>query len=125
MTVASRDGVAMLLRNTPVGLYDGGLVDFCFPRAICCVRKSSWLLKAVKVVYIVELHDMALKEEWPSYRRSSMKDYDRIYEGLDKTFYSRKWVMDIAERNHKKVLFTSSENSEYWNSRFVYNCFIY
>lgn len=81
--------------------------------------------KAEKIVYVAELHDEALREDWLAYRRGSMEDYDRRYEGLDKTFYSREWVMDIAERNHKKVLFTKSDNPEYWNSRYIFNCFIY
>lgn len=42
-----------------------------------------------------------------------------------KIFYSKDWVLDIAQKNGKQVLFSQSENLEYWNSKYVFNCFIF
>ena len=81
--------------------------------------------KSKKLTYISEIHDIDLKDEWLEYRRSSMENYDQIYQGLDKMFYSRKWFVDIANKNHRNVIFTQSVNAEYWNSKYIFNCFIY
>lgn len=83
------------------------------------------LHKANKLVYIGEMHDDSLKEEWLENRRKSMKNYDEVYKGLSKQFYSKKWVESIAKKFNKKVYFTSSDNSEYWNSKYIFNCYIY
>lgn len=86
---------------------------------------NKMIQKSDKVVYLSELHDIDFREEWLEYRRNAMDNYDQIYEGLDKLFYSRDWISDIAQKNGRQVLFTQSENPEYWNSRYVFNCFIF
>lgn len=86
---------------------------------------NKMILKSNKVVYVSEMHNVDFREEWLEYRRNSMDDYDQIYKGLDKLFYSKDWVLDIARRNGKQVLFSKSENPEYWNSKYVFNCFIF
>lgn len=86
---------------------------------------NKMILKSNKIVYISELHDITLREEWLAYRRKSMDDYDQIYEGLDKMFYSKEWITDIATRHNKQVRFTKGNNPEYWNSKYIFNCFIF
>ena len=83
------------------------------------IRKSN------KAVYISEIHDIEMQEEWLAYRRKSMENYDQIYEGLDKLFYSRDWFSNIARKNNRQAVFTKGENPEYWNSKYVFNCFIF
>lgn len=85
---------------------------------------NKMICKSNKAVYISEIHDITLKEEWLENRRSSMDNYDKIYEGLDKLFYSKDWLSDMAKKHNKKTIFTNSENPEYWNSKYVFNCFI-
>lgn len=86
---------------------------------------NKMILKSDKAVYVSEMHDADLRDEWLAYRRSAMDNYDQIYEGLDKLFYSKDWVLDIARKNGRQVVFSQSENPEYWNSRYVFNCFIF
>lgn len=86
---------------------------------------NKMIAKSNKAVYVSEIHDMELKEEWLANRRKSMENYDEIYEGLDKMFYSRDWFADIARKNNRQVIFTKGENPEYWNSQYVFNCFIF
>lgn len=86
---------------------------------------NKMILKSNKIVYVSELHDIMLREEWLAYRRKSMDDYDRVYEGLDKQFYSREWILDIAKKHNKQVIFTKGNNPEYWNSKYIFNCFIF
>lgn len=81
--------------------------------------------KANKVVYIGELHDKDLEEQWLENRRNLMENYDEIYKGLPKMFYSREWITDIAEQYNKHVIFSSSTNTEYWNSEYIFDCYIF
>ena len=83
------------------------------------------LLKANKLGYIGELHDSSLKEQWLDHRRKSMQNYDEIYEGLPKMFYSQDWINSIAKDYNRKTYFTTLKNKEYWNSRYLFNCYIY
>lgn len=83
------------------------------------------IMKSNKIVYISEIHDVNLKEEWLAYRRQSMENYDQVYEGLDKIIYSKEWIVDIAKKHNRQVIFTKSDNPEYWNSRYIFNCFIF
>lgn len=86
---------------------------------------NKMLLKSEKIVYISEIHDINLREEWLAYRRQSMENYDQVYEGLDKMFYSKDWILDIAKKHNRQVIFTKSDNPEYWNSKYIFNCFIF
>lgn len=83
------------------------------------------IYKANKIIYLGELHDVTMQEEWLYNRRKSMENYDAVYEGLSKTFYDKKWIEKIAAEFGKRVFFTKCENPEYWNGRFIFNCFIY
>lgn len=86
---------------------------------------EKMIKKSNKIVYISELHDLELQEEWLAHRRKSMENYDQIYEGLGKMFYSREWISNIAERHGKEVVFSKRNNPEYWNSKYEFNCFIF
>lgn len=83
------------------------------------------LSKADKIVYLGELHDSNLESEWLENRRKAMENYDVIYSGLPKMFYSRDWVEDIAKEYGRKVFFTVADNEEYWNSSYLFNCYIF
>lgn len=83
------------------------------------------LSKTNKVIYLGELHDEQLKEDWLAHRHAAMKNYDEIYAGLPKMFYNREWLRKIAEEYHKKVCFTTLENKEYWNSKYLFYCYMY
>lgn len=86
---------------------------------------NKMIEKSNNVVYLSELHDTELREEWLKYRRNSMENYDQIYDGLDKMFYSKSWLTQIAKKNGKQTYYFKTENPEYWNSKYVFNCFIF
>lgn len=86
---------------------------------------DKMIQKSEKIVYVSELHDLDQQGEWLAYRRASMKNYDQIYEGLGKLFYSREWIAEIANKHGKQVIFTKCNNPEYWNSKYEFNCFIF
>ena len=72
-----------------------------------------------------ELHDAEKQYEWLANRRKLMVNYDEVYAGLDKLFYSKEWLMNIATEYKRSIEFTVSKNPEYWNGKYIFNCFIY
>ena len=82
---------------------------------------EKMLKKARKHVVILEVFDKDLESECMNYRRSQIKNYDLIYKGLDKVFYSRDFFKAIATKNNFSVQFTEVVNKYYWNSRFMFN----
>lgn len=80
--------------------------------------------KSNTITYLGEIHDATLQEEWLENRRKNTKDHDKIYQGLDKMFYRKEWIEKIACEYGKKVIYTNVENEEYWNSKYIFNCFI-
>lgn len=83
------------------------------------------IAKSEKITYIGELHDSLMYEEWLENRRASMADYDKVYEGLNRMFVSREWVKQIAADCGRRTCFTIVDNSEYWNGKYIFNCYIY
>lgn len=69
--------------------------DIVYAEAV--LRKM--LVKANEMVYLGELHDSSQKEEWLEYRRKSMRNYDAVYLGLPKMFYSKDWIRHIDRKS--------------------------
>lgn len=80
--------------------------------------------KADKQIILLEIFDKKKKEECLSYRKASVENYDEIYKGLDKNFYSREFFEDFAQKHNCELEFTDVVNDYYWNSKYMYNCFI-
>lgn len=80
------------------------------------------LSKSNGIVYLGEIHDSKYENELIGYRRRTIKNYDMIYKGLSKQFYSKEWIENIA--GNRKVIFTEVNNSEYLNGKYLFNCFI-
>lgn len=81
--------------------------------------------KANYSVVVLDVLDSSKKDEFYEYRRSIDPDYDIKYAGLDKRFYDRRFFIDAANENNMSIEFIESGVDEYWNSRFVFNCFMF
>ena len=82
------------------------------------IKKSRY------ITYIGEIHDKEHERELMEYRKKTIKDYEKEYEGLSKLFISREWVESIAGEYGRKVFFTLVNNPEYLNGKYLYNCYI-
>lgn len=80
--------------------------------------------KANKCIVITEIHDIDKKTEHLNYRRQCVEDYDKKYEGLDKTFYSKNDFINFSNKVGAKCLIRQPENQLYWNNKFVFDCYI-
>lgn len=81
--------------------------------------------KANKVVLLSEIFDKAKKAECEEYRRSMLDGYDQKYVGLDKVFYSRDMFHQFAKEHRCRIEFSDVTNEYYWNSKYLFNCFLY
>ena len=81
--------------------------------------------KANYSVGLIDIHDVEKQEDFLAWRRRETKDYDVLYKGLDKQFYSREWMNHVAERNNCEIMFTDSNVEGYWNNEFVFDVYFY
>lgn len=80
--------------------------------------------KAVSKIVLLEIFDKDMEEECNAYRRSFVENYDERYKGLDKVFYPRQMFINFAKEHDCTIEFEPVINEYYWNSRYMYNCFI-
>ena len=81
--------------------------------------------KAKKAIVLLELFDKDMENECISYRRNMMENYDELYKGLDKVFYPKELFIKFAREHDCDIEFTQVSNQFYWNSKYMYNCFLY
>ncbi len=80
--------------------------------------------KADKLVYIGEVCDLQYEEEQISARREKIPDYDELYKGLGRRFYSRDWFKRIAEEKGLNIVISDVKNEEYVNASYMFNIFM-
>ncbi|MGN7478787.1 methyltransferase [Solibacillus silvestris] len=81
--------------------------------------------KTIKAIVIIDIHNIDYEEDYLNYRRSIIKNYDELYKGLNKLFYSKKFFEEFALKNNMKIEFAESTMKGYWNNKFVFNCYMY
>ena len=88
------------------------------------VLERMWA-KTEKMVVVTEVHDQEKKDEHMAYRRKCVENYDEVYAGLDKTFYTREMFLQFAEEHGGRCEIVQPDNELYWNNRFVIDCYLY
>lgn len=66
---------------------------------------NKMLAKANDLVFLEEIHDAALYDEWLDNRRKTIADYDEKYKILKKLFFSKQWLKTVAKDNRRRVFF--------------------
>ena len=95
-----------------------------FPNEIYAEQVLEKMLeKCNRRIGILDIHDIEQKENFINYRKKITANYEELYEGLDKLFYSRGFFLDFAKRHHLDIKFSQSNMEGYWNNSFVFHCF--
>lgn len=81
--------------------------------------------KSEKLTYIGDIHNAQFEQELMEYRKKTIDDYETRYKGLSKLFFDKDWILEIAARCGKRVVFTEVNNSEYINGKYLFNCYIF
>lgn len=84
---------------------------------------DKMIRKANHHVIILEVFDKTMEDACLAYRRSQIKNYDELYQGLDKMFYNRDMFEKLAKQYNCKIEFSNFCNDYYWNSKYMYNVF--
>ena len=53
------------------------------------------------------------------------QNYDERYEGLGRLFHRRDFFEDFAREHNLSISFPPLEMANYWNTPFIFNCFMY
>ena len=83
------------------------------------------LEKTTGAIGLIDVHDRDREEEFHAYRRSVIPDYDARYKGLSNLFFPRSFFEDFARAHDLRIVFTPMQLRGYWNTPFVFNCFMY
>ena len=83
------------------------------------------LAKSRHAVGITELHDRAKRQDYLAFRRANIPNYDERYEGLGRLFFRREFFEEFAARHDLRLVFPNLEMANYWNTPFIFTCFIY
>lgn len=81
--------------------------------------------KAEKVVVVKDVYDLEKKDACMAARRSSLKNYDERYKGLEKTFYSRDSFVKFAEEKRCRYSIVEPRNNHYWNNDFTFDFYLF
>ena len=86
---------------------------------------TRMLEKSRGALGLLEVHDIEKEDAYHAFRRASIPDYDERYMGLDKLFYPRAVFEDFARKHDLTVTFPTVDMPGYWNTPFIFNCFMY
>jgi len=86
---------------------------------------TRMLEKSRGALGLLEVHDIEKEDAYHTFRRASIPDYDERYKGLDKLFYPRAFFEDFARKHDLTVTFPTVDMPGYWNTPFIFNCFMY
>ncbi len=81
--------------------------------------------KAGSAIGLIDIHDIEKKEDFVTYRRKVVADYDRQYADLTKLFYTKQFFEGFAQRHNMSIIFLESNVEGYWNNPFVFSCYMY
>ena len=106
-------------------VYSCGVFSY-FPDHDYATRVLERMLeKSRYAVGITELHDRAKRQDYLAFRRANIPNYDERYEGLGRLFFRREFFEEFAARHDLRLVFPNLEMANYWNTPFIFTCFMY
>ncbi len=81
--------------------------------------------KANKVIALVDIYDETKKDDFFTFRRQNVKDFDKLYKDLPKLFYKKEFFIDFAKEHNMKLEFKEATLEGYWNNAFIFSCYMY
>jgi ubiquinone/menaquinone biosynthesis C-methylase UbiE len=82
------------------------------------------ITKARKTIAILEVPDLAKKEESETARRAGLPEYDTNYKGLDHLYFEKGWFTRFSDKFGYKIEISDQDFKNYGNSRFRFNVVI-
>lgn len=126
----SRDIVCDEAINMPVdnkydAVYSNSVFQYFSDEKYALEVLGKMYEKAKDVIGIIDIRDKDKEEEYVSFRKNNIENYEDKYRDLPSLFYSKQFFLDFASRHRADIKFTISEVKGYWNNDFSFNCYIY
>ena len=106
-------------------VYSCGVFSYFPDHAYATHVLERMLEKSRYAVGITELHDRAKRQDYLAFRRTNIPNYDERYEGLGRLFFRREFFEDFAREHDLRLVFPNLEMANYWNTPFLFTCFMY
>jgi len=81
--------------------------------------------KSNHTICVLDVHESDKKAAYIADRRKKQENYDELYKGLNKKFYSRELFEGFAKEKNMRVVFKNSHLDDYWNAPFVFDVYMY
>lgn len=106
-------------------VYSCGVFSY-FPDHAYATRVLERMLeKSRYAIGITELHDRAKRQDYLTFRRANIPNYDERYEGLGRLFFRREFFEDFTREHDLQIVFPALRMADYWNEPFIFTCFMY
>lgn len=86
---------------------------------------EKMLVKSRFSIGILDIHDVEKKEDFLTYRKKTIENYEKLYRDLPKLFYSRSFFQKFAQEHELDLIFPCFDMPGYWNNDFIFHCFMY
>lgn len=73
---------------------------------------------------IIDIHDAYKKVDFIEYRKQIDASYEERYKELPKFFYDKAFFLRFAESHNMNIRFSMENMGNYWNSDFVFQCYM-
>ena len=126
----ARELSAMEAANIPTeekydAVYSCGVFSY-FPDHAYATRVLEHMVeKSTHAIGITELHDRTKRQNYLTFRRANIPNYDECYEGLGRLFFRREFFEDFAREHDLRIVFPALQMANYWNTPFIFTCFMY
>ena len=81
--------------------------------------------KATDCIAVIDVPDLAKKEENLARRRAAIKDYDKKYKDFPRLYFKKEFFEEFAAKYGMEIEFVEIEMPGYWNAGDNINCFMY
>lgn len=96
-------------------------LDLDYARAVL----EKMVIKSRFSIGIIDIHDVDKKEDYTTYRKSQIKDYEERYKDFPKLFYPKEFFINFAKEHDLDIEFSDFAMDNYWNNDFVFHCYMY
>ena len=106
-------------------VFSNGVFPY-FPDEEYAARVLTRMLeKSRGPIGVMGLHDIEKRADYLAFRRANIPNYDELYKDLDRHFYEHSFFEDFAAAHNLRIVFPEMLLEGYWNTPFIFNCFMY
>lgn len=106
-------------------VYSNSVFEYFEDENYASLVLSKMYDKANHSLAVLDVHDADYEEEFLTYRKSLIDNYEERYKDLPKLFYRREFFLNFAKEHNLEIKFTYSDLKDYWNSKFVFDVYMW